>query len=80
MEAWLAALARPTAAGPSSAAHNYALAWRTSRQPQPCRNRDALDPELRPPKHLVAEPCCERLAQFRVSAIANPSPSGTEST
>src|SRR5207302_2578751 len=32
----------------------------------------ALDSELRPLKHLVAEPCCERLAQSRVSAIANP--------
>src|ERR1700716_386933 len=32
----------------------------------------ALDSELRPLKYLVAEPCCERLAQSGVSAIANP--------
>ena len=31
MEPWFAALARPTAAVPSAAAHNNALAWRTSR-------------------------------------------------
>ncbi len=31
MEPWFAALARPTAAVPSAAANNNALAWRTSR-------------------------------------------------
>ncbi len=36
MEPWFAALARPTAAVPSAAAHNNALAWRTSRAGAAC--------------------------------------------
>jgi len=36
MEPWFAALARPTAAVPSAAAHNNALAWRTSRAGAVC--------------------------------------------
>jgi hypothetical protein len=36
MEPWFAALARPTAAVPSAAAHNNALAWRTSRAAAAC--------------------------------------------
>ena len=31
MEPWFATLARPNAAVPSAAAHNNALAWRTTR-------------------------------------------------
>src|SRR6202022_4094415 len=70
------------------ASFEYASSWPVEKRPSVIRSwrrqshgassqsqqavGHALDSELLPLKHLVAEPCCERLAQSRVSAIANP--------
>ncbi len=61
MEPWFAALARPTAAVPSAAAHNNALAWRTSRAgacaneqappAQPAAHPSSPKPQPQPPSH-----------------------------
>lgn len=49
MEPWFAALARPTAAVPSAAAHNNALAWRTSRAGAVCERASPSSSTRCPP-------------------------------
>jgi hypothetical protein len=49
MEPWFAALARPTAAVPSAAAHNNALAWRTSRAGAVCERASPCSSTRCPP-------------------------------
>jgi hypothetical protein len=52
MEPWFAALARPTAAVPSAAAHNNALAWRTSPSRRGVRTSKPLQLNPLPTRHL----------------------------
>ena len=52
MEPWFAALARPTAAVPSAAAHNNALAWRTSRAGAVCERASPSSSARCPRRHL----------------------------
>ena len=52
MEPWFAALARPTAAVPSAAAHNNALAWRTSRAGAVCERPSPLQLSPLPTRYL----------------------------
>src|SRR2546429_5217445 len=52
MEPCFAALARPTAAVPSAAAHNNALAWRTSRASRGVRTSKPLQLNPLPTRHL----------------------------
>src|SRR2546426_7210375 len=49
MEPWFAALAHPTAAVPSAAAHNNALAWRTSRAGAVCERASPSSSTRCPP-------------------------------
>jgi hypothetical protein len=49
MESWFAVLERPTAAVPSAAAHNNALAWRTSRAGAVCERASRSSSTRCPP-------------------------------